>query len=413
MDSNYDARLKRINDAIALKEPDRVPIAPFAQCYPILHSGHTMAEALYDTNVAKEGIRKYLLEYEPDMGLGYKDIFAGQGPVMDKIGMQYIQWAGEEGSVVPVNSIHQFIEKDYLPEEEFPEFVSDRTGWIQRRYFPQCFSKLKGLGKMDVRNFVGWGFFPSIMQFADPEILESIKILSETAPMVIDYYRELAEFEKEVDEMGFPVQFGATICTAFDSMSDCLRGTLGIMTDFYEQPENIQRALDMIYPDTVNGALGQMQHAVGRWVHIPLHKGMDGFMSPAQYEEFYWPTLHKLVMEIINAGYTPYIYTEGKYDSRLEFLADLPDGKTVVHFESVDRKEAKKIVGAHACITGGFDARLLETGTKQQVIDAVKETLDIYAPGGGYIFDVNDTLDDCKPENVEAMFDTVKTYGKY
>ena len=40
--------------------------------------------------------------------------------------------------------------------------------------------------------------------------------------------------------------------------------------------------------------------------------------------------------------------------------------------------------------------------------------LDICAPGGGYMFDVNMTIDsDAKPENMDAMFDTVKTYGKY
>lgn len=36
------------------------------------------------------------------------------------------------------------------------------------------------------------------------------------------------------------------------------------------------------------------------------------------------------------------------------------------------------------------------------------------ALGGGYIFDVNTTIDyGVKHENVLAMFDAVKTYGKY
>ena len=43
--AKYEERMNRINTAIALKEPDRVPIIPFAQCYPVLHAGHTMAEA--------------------------------------------------------------------------------------------------------------------------------------------------------------------------------------------------------------------------------------------------------------------------------------------------------------------------------------------------------------------------------
>ncbi|MBR2754407.1 MAG: hypothetical protein IKI32_09350 [Lachnospiraceae bacterium] len=409
----YEERMNRINTAIALKEPDRVPIIPFAQCYPVLHAGHTMAEALYDANVAKDGIKKYLLEYEPDMGFNYYDLFAGQGPIMDKMGLKFIQWAGQKGSIVPDNCIHQFVEKEYLEEDEFAEYVQDQTGWIQRKYFPRCYENLKGIANMDLRGAVGWGFLPAMMQFANPEILESIKTMTEIAPMVLGFYKEMAEFEVELEEMGFPVQYGATVCTAFDNISDTLRGTMGIMMDLFDQPEIVHQAIDMIYPSTIGSALAQMQNAIGKWVHIPLHKGMDGFMSPAQYDEFYWPTLKGLIMAILDAGYTPYIYTEGKYDSRLERLTDLPDGKVVIHFESVDMKEAKRIVGPHSCITGGFNGRLLESGTVDQVKDEVKRVLDIYAPGGGYMFDVNDTMDDCKPENVEAMFETVREYGKY
>ena len=35
------------------------------------------------------------------------------------------------------------------------------------------------------------------------------------------------------------------------------------------------------------------------------------------------------------------------------------------------------------------------------------------APGGGYLFDFNGSLENCKPENLEAMFETLEKYGKY
>ena len=77
-------------------------------------------------------------------------------------------------------------------------------------------------------------------------------------------------------------------------------------------------------------------------------------------------------------------------------------------------KEAKRLVGDHCCICGGFDEQLLVKGTPESVTEAVKRTLDICAPGGGYIFDVNCTIDDgAKPENVAAMFEAVKKYGVY
>jgi len=144
-----------------------------------------------------------------------------------------------------------------------------------------------------------------------------------------------------------------------------------------------------------------------------MHKGMDAFMNDSQYREFYWDTLIRLITGLIGMGYTPWLYTEGKYDSRLECLAEVPVGRVWIHFENVDIAEAKRIVGKHACISGGMRADLLMRGTVGQVKDEVKRVLDICAPGGGYIFDFSESMENCKPENVEAVFETVRSYGKY
>ncbi len=45
----YQQRMKRIDEALTVKEPDRVPVIPFVQTYSVTHSGHTMAEAMYDS----------------------------------------------------------------------------------------------------------------------------------------------------------------------------------------------------------------------------------------------------------------------------------------------------------------------------------------------------------------------------
>jgi uroporphyrinogen-III decarboxylase len=139
---------------------------------------------------------------------------------------------------------------------------------------------------------------------------------------------------------------------------------------------------------------------------------MDGFMSPEQYEKIYWKPLKKCMLALIDMGVTPFIYTEGKYNTRLEQLADIPKGKVIYHFESVDIARAKKVLGDTAAISGNLPIYLLEHGTKQQVIDETKKLLDICAPGGGYIFDFNACIDNAKRENLEAMFDTIHTYGK-
>jgi uroporphyrinogen-III decarboxylase len=57
---------------------------------------------------------------------------------------------------------------------------------------------------------------------------------------------------------------------------------------------------------------------------------------------------------------------------------------------------------------------MLVYDTKEQVIEKIKRHMDILAPGGGFIFDLGDTIETtAKPENVETMFEAVRTFGKY
>ncbi len=39
----YDEKVARVEAAIALKEPDRVPIMPSAALFPMLNAGYTVA----------------------------------------------------------------------------------------------------------------------------------------------------------------------------------------------------------------------------------------------------------------------------------------------------------------------------------------------------------------------------------
>lgn len=410
----YNEKMKRLDDALAMKEPDRVPIIPVVETFCTAISGHTMAEVMYDAKIAQKSVKKYLEDYDPDCNYGYAAFFGGLGPALDKSGTKFLQWAGQKGSICTENSIHQFVEKPYLEDDEYPVMLSDLSGWLMRRFLPRYYDVFKPLANLDFSSMIGTASIAGLMQFADPAIGEMFTKLGEIGKMVAGIYQEIARFDQEMIDFGYPLMYNGLTTVAFDTLSDCLRGTIDTMADLYEQPEYVLQAIDHFYPGTLYGAIAQAEHSPGKMVFIPLHKGLDGFMGPEQYAKFYWPTLKKLVEDLIAHGLIPYVYTEGKYDSRLAFLKELPAGKCLVHFEDCDMKEAKRLVGDHCCISGGFDAQLLVKGTPESVTEAVKRTLDICAPGGGYMFDLNTTLtDDCKPENVAAMFDVVKTYGVY
>ena len=191
----------------------------------------------------------------------------------------------------------------------------------------------------------------------------------------------------------------------YDILGDYFRGTMGIFEDLTDpdMADYIDKACEMFAQQQIQ-ALQYFRYVdmpVKR-VFFPLHKAMDGFMSDEQYERFYWRPLRKIIMALIDMDVTPYIYTEGPYNSRLKFLTDVPKGKVFYHFENVDMAEAKRI-----------SISRMEFGKKEDIIEETKRLLDVCAPGGGYLFDFNGSLENCKPENMEAMFETLDKYGKY
>jgi hypothetical protein len=232
-----------------------------------------------------------------------------------------------------------------------------------------------------------------------------------------NYQASVNALDKKLDEMGFPPLITGMCVAPYDHISDNFRGTMGIFEDLLEIPEKIARANEMIaglqikYLKYFEGAPMRVKR-----VFFPLHKGMDGFMSPKQYDELYWEPFQKVLKYLVSIGVTPFIYTEGRYDSRVDYirerLLELPAGSCIIHFEQGDFAELKKKFSGIACLIGGMPMYLLEYGTKQQVIDRVKYLIDNCAGGGGYLLSGGASFEKVKRENFEAMFETARTYGK-
>ena len=412
--AKYDAKLKRINDAIALTEPDMVPIKPSPAIFPILDAGYTVAESIYDDTlgVYRDALFKYLHKYDPDAGVGTGTNLAGQGKIMELQDPKNMRWAGMPGDVIDKNSIQQYIEYPFLLDDEFEEFFTDRTGWSIRKAYPRTSNITECLKDFNLE-FGYSGVAGLATQFSKPAMKELIQKLWVINDMLAEYGKKAAQLAKDVEEDGYPIVQGGGAGVPFDAYSDHLRGTIESLADLYTRPEDVERYIAEEHQKTlamIRSMKGKME---GKHIFMALHKGMDGFMSDEHYEHFYWKHLQEIICTIIEAGQVPYIYTEGNYNSRLKFLADVPKGKVLYHFETVDMAEAKRILGDVACISGGFATQTLTFGSKQQVIDEVKRLIDICAPGGGFIFETSFGMDYCKRENVEAMFDTVREYGKY
>jgi uroporphyrinogen-III decarboxylase len=136
-------------------------------------------------------------------------------------------------------------------------------------------------------------------------------------------------------------------------------------------------------------------------------------MSDEQYKTFYWPTLRKVILGIVDEGLIPVPFAEGAYNLRLEIIGDLPKGKVVWRFDKTDMSRAKEVLGDIACIYGNVPAPILDTGTPDDVKAYCKQLIDVAGKGGGFILSPGSSLDMAKPENVRAMIDFTKEYGIY
>ena len=411
----YDEKVARVEAAIALKEPDTVPIVPSAALFPILESGHTVAEAIYDTslNILTEAVKKYLTDFDPDCGLGVGSNYYGEGPMLELERPKNMRWAGMPGDIIDKNSIQQFIEYPTLLDDEFDEFFTDRSGWAQRRQSPRNYALLEPFaaagfgGRQGTRSLAA--------QCSTPEFRAMINDLWKIDELYKTYRENVAKLDKTVYEMGYPVFRKGGAAVPFDSYSDNLRGTILSLQDLYEYPDEVERYIEEAQEQMLAAIKmqGQAPGMKGKHVFMALHKGMDGFMSDEHYRHFYWRHLQEIINAIIDAGMVPYVFAEGKYTSRLDCLREVPAGKVFYHFETVDLKLAKEKLGDVACFCGGFSTNTLQFGTPAQVEDECKRILDTCAPGGGFMFATSSALSYCKRENVETMFRVVREYGKY
>jgi hypothetical protein len=130
---------------------------------------------------------------------------------------------------------------------------------------------------------------------------------------------------------GFPPYMTGASEVPFDILGDYYRGTLGLMMDLFEYEDEIAAACDM-FADQQIAALQYFKYVplpVKR-VFFPMHKGKDGFISPAQYEKLYRKPLKKVVNALVDMGVTPILWTEGRYNTRLEQLTDVPKARSSI-----------------------------------------------------------------------------------
>ena len=136
-------------------------------------------------------------------------------------------------------------------------------------------------------------------------------------------------------------------------------------------------------------------------------------MSDEQFRRFYWPSLKTLICGLVDEGCIPYLFAEGAFNSRLEYLKELPRGSGFWHFDRTDMARAKAVIGDKICIAGNVPAGLILTGDAERVRAYCKNLIDVAGKNGGFIMAIGTSMDEAKSDTLHALVDFTKEYGVY
>jgi uroporphyrinogen-III decarboxylase len=404
--TKYQERARRFREALELKKPDRVPIAGLGGAFIYRRAGIPQRATMYDRwEDAAKAVIRFQTDFQPDSA---NATFMMSGESMELLGQTNMKWAGYG---LPDDVQYQYLEQEYMKMEEYPRFLADPSDFVLRSYLPRMYTALKGLKKFPWFGADGIQIGGrAIAPFMDREVQEALDILKRAAEMSVTPARVSMQTAQRLTAMGFPSLFMGFGSAPFDVLGDMLRGTKGVLTDLYRCPENVLKSCERILelsriPDIPLGA--------PPLIMMPLHKGDDSHISLKHFEKFYWPTFKELMLRMIDEGLIPAPFAEGIYTQRLKHLTEMPEGSVLWFFDRTDMHKAKDILGGHSPIMGNVPITLIATGTPDQIKAHCKDLIDYCGKGGGYILCSGTQLDDAKEENVKAMIDFTKEYGKY
>lgn len=229
--------------------------------------------------------------------------------------------------------------------------------------------------------------------------------------------REKAIFLRENTDRAIMIAPG---CNLFE-WGTYLRRIDNFLMDLVLEPEKVEELLDALMEIHLN-TLEKLCAAVGDVVDIirfcdDLGTDNGPFMSPDIYKTIFKPR-HKMLCDYVKKHSKMHTFLHS-CGSIYKVVPDLIEaGFDIINpvqtvCRDMDAVRLKKEFGKDITFWGGgCDTRsILNRGTPEQVKENVKRNIEIFAPGGGFVFNtIHNIMPDVPPQNIIAMFETVNEY---
>ena len=366
---------ERIESAIKLEIPDRVPVAPFLMFFVSRHAGITTEEYLFDREKSEMAAEKAFKDF------GGWDAWY-RYPYIDGRTVYYYPLKFKmPGRELGPNEIYQTVEFEVMKKEDYDLIIN------------------KGYKEL----------FRSLRKRIWPEVDDSKR-----AEVMNEYKTVRNAFIRKWNDLNVPTLHAFTVNSPFDELS-LYRSIQEFFTDLYRFPEKVLEALDIITEGLAEASKNNALASGAKGIFLGCYRLCGEFLPPKQFEKFGLPYLMRLVHVLTEAGLLVTLHCDNNWTLNLPYLKELPKGRCILALDHhTDIFKAKEILKGHVCILGNVPASLLSLGAPKEVDTYCKKLIEIVGDGGGFILGSGDELPiDTKPENLSAMLNAVRTYGSY
>jgi len=239
---------------------------------------------------------------------------------------------------------------------------------------------------------------------------EDFEMISELVPEDFDDMRFIA------DRLGAERGCCMLLTDPYKEAWLTLGGMENLLVSFVEEPDLVHR-LCRVATDYLLKA-----------IDISIDMGIETFLVPGDYametglifsldmyRRYLKPVHQEIVEHIHRRGGVVTKHSDGNTWDLLDDWMEVGfDGYHPVQPQCMDLREVKQHVKGSMSVWGNIDCRtLLVKGSEEEVRRSVRDTIEIAAPGGGYIITSSNSIHpNVKPENYLAMVRAAHEYGR-
>ena len=205
---------------------------------------------------------------------------------------------------------------------------------------------------------------------------------------------------------------------AFFLWTDALIGFEELLVNMRLEPEKMHMLFDKVLDYTTKMAVRAVEKGADIIYETDDYAYNGGpFFALDVFEEFIFPRMKRFVDAVHEAGAYVIKHSDGNIMPIIPGLIECGyDGiHSIDPLAGMDIGEVKRLYGDKLVLIGNIEpGNLLGFGTKEVVEQAVRETVDKAAKGGGLIIAAsNVVMSSVNPDNYMTMLNTVYEYGKY